>query len=1313
MNDNNSAFEETISAGAAHHSSGLLTDADVSLLEELNTEFAPQIPRNVSQEEQEQARERVCQEVEARLKAEGHEWADVFAHAVVHDQILADAKYRVMLDWFNRWVKRIEAEGEFSRFTDIKRIGAGGFGVVFRAQDSKRLDDNGPSPVAIKLPHFPTRLSDRNTVRQPAKQIANFFIEARRHAGITVAGCVTLLDSGIPDAAATEGDINVDLILDWLRTSPIWFSMQLIQGQSLKEVVNTATNQQSETLTIDRCIRLMTDVAVILKRLHATELRGGKGYIIHKDLKPSNILLDDQPEPNPWLTDFGLATPRASQTVFGNPISGTPAYMAPEQWSDDTEANYVDAQTDIWAWGIIFYEVLTGLLPFVGKGDELRNQIQWSNPDSLRLRNGKIPQYIEDIIFKCLKRDRRDRFRSLAEILDALQSGVISPRVAEELQSGLDRVESKVDRIASITEPSPNELLKESGELSDRGEHERAFEAAKKAVSAARKMNDAAMERNCLKQQAHVVAAPAIEGRNRTIAIDRLRQILRDLKQLGTEYWQYLAAKLWLSRLVSDHADSIVISRQLINRTDVPIHDQGDALSALILALARTKRQADLLATAADLENLVRQTNIRNQLALRVNWLIAVADVGLFEQSAGEKLLACLSAAITADELTIARGIDIGLMTGEVALRAARRSKSREWFGTAREILEAGYNLITPASNSLKATQFSTWLAEVAIDLENDTDAEMWLDRSAEAVSRCDEFSSPEARLSHRCGFAFTKARILMRISERTNGQRKIESQQKSLAAFDEAETLLEKSSGAIGGEVALLSVEIAHGKAIILDRLGDYRRALIEAKKATDRDETKRDPDWAAFLRLHEAELTAHVGEVGKSQAIVNELLGRADLSDQRRSQIQGLNRYLSERLIPTLEWLDSDDAQRVMQQSRRESLHTAIAAISRPLVEWWNAWRTDNGPQGGEVLMDFWGRGAFMRIVAAVRARPTHAIAVDATTIDEVRHWARVFCPLFDTVIVKWKGQLNSIDGVVVAPRHISQGSPGDFGGHGYFSTADFLRDEWNLAVSFGGSLLPTQVCNFLATEAIRLIEQGRLVVLPAPLVGASQSAVGWTDDLLTGGLFRGVVNAANTTHASGQDIPKSLRAIDITTTAIPYMRGVALPTLADMFGELGEEVAELRRLWTDDIAYVANDDWQRINSLERDFDDACRALRERMKKLTSGDGQVGISELAAGTSALPAQAVTGKASTVTSLLHDLTSDRQTKPWIPFWRLTEQGHLLDWNATPNRFGNPINSADPASHSSMGFIDVAEATNSWLCPGNAGCGLATSQRGS
>jgi hypothetical protein len=443
-------------------------------------------------------------------------------------------------------------------------------------------------------------------------------------------------------------------------------------------------------------------------------------------------------------------------------------------------------------------------------------------------------------------------------------------------------------------------------------------------------------------------------------------------------------------------------------------------------------------------------------------------------------------------------------------------------------------------------------------------------------------------------------------------------------------------------------------------------------------------------------------------ARSIVDDLLARSDLSQERHERVRGFDAYLSKRLVPTLEWLGSDQAKQVSQQTRKEDLHRAIAAVHRPLVNWWKAWRSDHEPWPASELFDFWGRGAFMRIVAAVRARPTHAIAVDATSIDEIRHWVRVFCPLFDTVIIKWKGEIGS--GIVIVPRHISQGGEGDFGGHGYVPTADFVREEWNVAMGWA-NLVPQELSKFLASEALGLVERGRLVVIPARLVGASQLATGWTDDLLTAGLFRGVVNAARTSRSPTEEKPMSGRVVDVTSGAIPYMRGVALPALADMLEELAEPVAALRKLWNSEIAYVANDEWQKINTLEDDFSDACRTLRERMARLTRSDDRTAIGELSAGTSALSGQSTQGGAAPVTEFLHDLATDRALTPWIPFWRLSEQGGQLDWNAATDQLGQPIPQQVFERLQVMGFRDFGPAVHSWLCPGDAGCGVAMSIR--
>src|SRR5438105_3624765 len=102
MQPHDPVLDTTVSETAGSASDpGLLSDADVERLGALNAEFYPQIKEAKSAQAQQAARKHARQLIEERLKADGHQWADVWAHAVAHDHILADAKYRVMLDWFN------------------------------------------------------------------------------------------------------------------------------------------------------------------------------------------------------------------------------------------------------------------------------------------------------------------------------------------------------------------------------------------------------------------------------------------------------------------------------------------------------------------------------------------------------------------------------------------------------------------------------------------------------------------------------------------------------------------------------------------------------------------------------------------------------------------------------------------------------------------------------------------------------------------------------------------------------------------------------------------------------------------------------------------------------------------------------------------------------------------------------------------------------------------------------------------------------------------------------------------------------------
>jgi hypothetical protein len=171
----------------------------------------------------------------------------------------------------------------------------------------------------------------------------------------------------------------------------------------------------------------------------------------------------------------------------------------------------------------------------------------------------------------------------------------------------------------------------------------------------------------------------------------------------------------------------------------------------------------------------------------------------------------------------------------------------------------------------------------------------------------------------------------------------------------------------------------------------------------------------------------------------------------------------------------------------------------------------------------------------------------------MDEIGLWAKVFCPLFDTVVVKWKGEIGQ--GMVIAPMDIHYGGPGCFGGHGYSVTAGSRTtspegNEWTVAVVWANPL-PQEVASFLATEALPLFQRGRLLVVGAPLVGCTQTAVGWTDHLLVDGLLGGVVNVVGAGESAAVRGAGSQRVLDLSVVSLPYIDGVPLSDLARVVG------------------------------------------------------------------------------------------------------------------------------------------------------------------
>ena len=254
-------------------------------------------------------------------------------------------------------------------------IGRGGQGVVYRARQ-KSLNRTVALKIIV-LGHWAT-----------ARHLKRFRLEAEAAASLNHPSIVPIHEIGERDGCC-------------------YFSMNLIEGGQLDEVV------RREAISIRRAAEL---IAKLARTVHYAHEHG----ILHRDIKPGNILLDTEGEPH--LTDFGLArlVETESTVTRTTEVLGTPSYMAPEQASGNNVA--LTSATDIYGLGAVLYHLLTGCPPFSGGTTyETVRLVLETEPRQPRLLNPKVDRDLSTICLKCLQKDPQRRYASALALAEDLE----------------------------------------------------------------------------------------------------------------------------------------------------------------------------------------------------------------------------------------------------------------------------------------------------------------------------------------------------------------------------------------------------------------------------------------------------------------------------------------------------------------------------------------------------------------------------------------------------------------------------------------------------------------------------------------------------------------------------------------------------------------------------------------------------------------------------------------------------------------------------------------------------------------------------
>jgi len=289
----------------------------------------------------------------------------------------------------------------------IEKLGEGGMGIIYLAEDN-----NLKRKVALKL------LSPYLTIDKEVNE--RFQKEAQIVASLNHPNIVTIYEIN-----------NFE--------KQYYLSLEYLEGENLRQKF------PSEYVSMESIMDISLQICNGLNKAH-------NSGIIHRDIKPENIFITKDGLVK--ILDFGLAKLKGSSGISKEKIAGTISYMSPEQ----IQGEDVDHRTDIWSFGVLLYEMISGGLPFKGDYDQaIIYSILNEEPQQINQKLLSIPDEMKEIIIKCLNKSKEGRYNAVEEIITELK------KINKTLSQGTDsRTSDIIDFISEIFKPSESFTAREA-----------------------------------------------------------------------------------------------------------------------------------------------------------------------------------------------------------------------------------------------------------------------------------------------------------------------------------------------------------------------------------------------------------------------------------------------------------------------------------------------------------------------------------------------------------------------------------------------------------------------------------------------------------------------------------------------------------------------------------------------------------------------------------------------------------------------------------------------------------------------------------